>query len=98
MVIRARSISDFSHTVSCDRLPQRMAARIDRSCFTCATSSSRAWLNFFWMDTVVALIPPALVPPFYDALDAHGAWGRLPHHNESKIRTRMNADKRGSKE
>ena len=26
-------MSDFAQTVSCDRLPQRIAARIERSCF-----------------------------------------------------------------
>src|SRR5260221_1056807 len=50
MVTSARSISDFSQTVSCERLPQRIAARMDRSCFTCSTRWSSASLNFFWMD------------------------------------------------
>ena len=29
-------MSDFAQTVSCDRLPQRIAARIERSCLTCS--------------------------------------------------------------
>ena len=33
MVTSTRSMSDFAQTVSCERLPQRMAARIERSCF-----------------------------------------------------------------
>ena len=32
IVTSTRSMSDFAQTVSCDRLPQRMAARIERSC------------------------------------------------------------------
>src|SRR5215471_11734150 len=55
MVTSARSMSDFAQTVSCDRLPQRIAARIDRSCFTCATRSLSASVNFFWMDDVEVL-------------------------------------------
>src|SRR5207247_2508315 len=59
IVTSARSMSDFAQTVSCDRLPQRMAARIDRSCFTCATRSSSAWVNFLWMGSVDVLTLPA---------------------------------------
>src|SRR5258708_1747050 len=61
MVTSARSMSDFAHTISCDRLPQRMAARIDRSCFTCATRSSSASVNFFWMDPIEVLTLPVLL-------------------------------------
>src|SRR5881397_3587470 len=50
MVTSTRSMSDLAHTVSCDRLPHRMAARMDRSSFTCSTSASRASLNFRWID------------------------------------------------
>src|SRR6266566_3832227 len=56
MVTSARSMSDFSQTVSCERLPQRMAARIERSPFTCATSSSSASANLFWTDPVKVLM------------------------------------------
>ena len=38
-------MSDFAQTVSCDRLPQRMAARTLRSSFSCATSASSAAVN-----------------------------------------------------
>ncbi len=40
-------MSDFSQTVSCDRLPQRMAARTERSRLTSSTSASRASVNVF---------------------------------------------------
>src|SRR5471030_1476858 len=59
MVTSARSMSDFAQTVSCDRLPQRMAARMDRSSFTCATRLSSASVNFFSMGSVdVLTLPP----------------------------------------
>ena len=38
-------MSDFAQTVSCDRLPQRMAARIERSSLICSTSASSAAVN-----------------------------------------------------
>src|SRR2546425_12557047 len=59
MVTSARSISDFAQTVSCDRLPQRMAARIDRSPFTCSMRSSSASVNFFWTESVEVLTLPS---------------------------------------
>src|SRR5882672_4519090 len=55
-------MSDFAQTVSYDRLPQRMAARIDLSCFTCATRSSSASANFFWMDAVPVKSPSKIAP------------------------------------
>ena len=42
-------MSDFAQTVSCDRLPQRIAARTERSSLTCSTSASSASVNFCWM-------------------------------------------------
>src|SRR5262245_36299462 len=45
MVTSTRSMSDFSQTVSWDRLPQRIAARIERSSFNCSASTSSARLN-----------------------------------------------------
>ena len=47
-------MSDFAQTVSCDRLPQRMAARTERSPFTCSTSASSAAANFCWIDRGIA--------------------------------------------
>jgi hypothetical protein len=38
-------MSDFDHTASCERLPQRIAARIERSVLISATSVSRAAVN-----------------------------------------------------
>src|SRR5512145_994742 len=38
-------MSDFAQTLSCDRLPPRIAARIVRSCFTSAIKASSADLN-----------------------------------------------------
>src|SRR5262245_6726950 len=46
-----RSMSDLAHTVSCDRLPQRIAARMERSSFTCSMSAASASLNFCWIDS-----------------------------------------------
>ena len=46
IVTSTRSMSDFAQTVSCDRLPQRIAARMERSCLTCSTSASSASVNF----------------------------------------------------
>jgi hypothetical protein len=43
-------MSDLDHTVSCDRLPQSMAASTERSPRTCSTRTSSASLNFFWID------------------------------------------------
>src|SRR4029450_4386315 len=40
-----RSMSDFAHTMSCERLPQRIAARIARSSRICSTSASSAAVN-----------------------------------------------------
>src|SRR5215471_14555728 len=48
MVTSIRSMSDLAQTVSCDRLPQRMAARMERSSLTCSTSASSAALNVCW--------------------------------------------------
>src|SRR5688572_8802097 len=59
-VTRPRSMSDFAHTVSCDRLPQRIAARIDRSCLICSTSASSAVVN-------VCLIASCGIVPFMSA-------------------------------
>src|ERR1700685_192217 len=44
-------MSDLAHTASCDKLPQRIAARIDLSRFTSATSSSSASANFSFIGT-----------------------------------------------
>ena len=38
-------MSDFAHTMSCERLPQRIAARIARSSRICSTSASSATVN-----------------------------------------------------
>ena len=51
IVTSTRSMSDFAQTVSCDRLPQRIAARTERSRFTCSTSASSASVNFCWIDS-----------------------------------------------
>ena len=67
MVTSTRSMSDFAQTVSCDRLPQRMAAKIDRSFRICATRSSSASVNFFWMDSagwIITLAMEANLPFF----------------------------------
>jgi hypothetical protein len=45
IVTNTRSMSDFSQTVSCDRLPHRMAARMERSSLTCSTRASSAAVN-----------------------------------------------------
>ena len=68
MVTSTRSMSDFAQTVSCDRLPQRMAARIERSFSTCATRSSSASVNFFWMDSAGWIITLAMQAnlPFFE--------------------------------
>ena len=47
-VMNTRSISDFAHTTSCDRLPQSSAARIERSALACATSASSAAVKRCW--------------------------------------------------
>src|SRR6185503_18350533 len=44
-VTSSRSMSDFSQTRSCDRLPPRIAARIDRSCRIWDTRASSAVAN-----------------------------------------------------
>ena len=44
-VTSTRSMSDLAHTVSCERLPQRTAARTERSSFTSAMSASSALVN-----------------------------------------------------
>ena len=46
IVTSTRSMSDFSHTGSCERLPQRIAARIERSRLIFSTRASSASLNF----------------------------------------------------
>src|SRR5687767_13320610 len=46
-------MSDFSQTVSCERLPQRMAARMLRSPLISPTRESSAAANFCW--TVIDL-------------------------------------------
>jgi hypothetical protein len=56
MVTSARSMSDFAQTVSWDRLPHRIAARIERSPFTCAMRSSSASVNCFRMSGIEGLI------------------------------------------
>src|SRR5581483_7651796 len=48
-VTSTRSMSDFAQTVSCDRLPQRMAARTEASLCTCPISASSASVNFCWI-------------------------------------------------
>src|SRR6185436_7024734 len=45
-------MSDFAQTASYDRLPQRMAARMERSSFTCSMSASSASVNFCWIAPV----------------------------------------------
>jgi len=40
--------SERAQTVSCDRLPQRMAARMERCCLITSTRASRAALNCQW--------------------------------------------------
>ena len=47
MVTSTRSMSDFAQTVSCERLPQRMAARIERSCLHLRDEIVSASANFF---------------------------------------------------
>src|SRR5689334_4202887 len=58
IVTSAKSMSDFAQTVSCERLPHRIAARMDRSSLTCATRSPSASLNFCWMDPLEVLTVP----------------------------------------
>src|SRR5262249_29368334 len=56
MVTSKRSISDFDQTVSCDRLPHRIAARMERSRFSCSTRTESAALNSF---STLAVVPTA---------------------------------------
>src|SRR5580700_2813131 len=69
MVTSSRSISDFDQTVSWDRLPHRIAARMEPSRFTSSTSAVSAVLNssstlaaltaaggFLDMQTIVTII------------------------------------------
>src|SRR5215831_19455695 len=58
MVTSTRSMSDLAQTVSCERLPQRIAARMERSCLICATRASSASVNFFWVDPIDVLTLP----------------------------------------
>src|SRR5262245_16322087 len=51
IVTSAMSMSDFAHTLSFDRLPARMAARIVVSLFSCSTSAANASVNFCWSDS-----------------------------------------------
>src|SRR5262245_49211706 len=51
MVTSTKSMSDLAQTVSCARLPQRRAARTERSPFTCSTSASSAAVNCCWIDS-----------------------------------------------
>src|SRR5215813_6840909 len=55
-------MSDFAHTVSYDRLPQRMAARTERSPFTCSTSASSASVNCCWIDPFPMRGPLSALP------------------------------------
>src|SRR5580658_7465429 len=57
MVTSTRSISDLAQTVSCDRLPQRMAASMERSRLTCSTSVSSAAPNFCGTSSGMAFLP-----------------------------------------
>src|SRR5215471_21618367 len=50
MVTKTRSMSDRAHTVSCARLPQRMAASTDESFSTCRMSPSSAAANAWGTD------------------------------------------------
>ena len=83
MVTSARSMSDFAQTVSCDRLPQRMAARIERSCFTCFTRSSSASVNFFWTDPVEAL---KIFEPIALILERQGVPSSFAHSELAQAR------------
>ena len=61
MVTSTRSMSDLAHTVSCERLPQRIAARTERSSFTRATSASSASCEPL-LDRPVSHAPPPRPP------------------------------------
>ena len=50
-------MSDLAQTVSCDRLPQRIAARTERSSFTCSTSASSAVVESL-LDRLLRHAPP----------------------------------------
>src|SRR5215216_3621049 len=50
IVTSTRSMSDFAQTVSCDRLPHRMAARIERSALIRSTRASSAVVNVWWIE------------------------------------------------
>ena len=58
MVIRKRSMSDFCQTVSCARLPQRTAARTERSFSTSPIRAASALSNLLFVGEGKSACPP----------------------------------------
>src|SRR5688572_18225637 len=78
MVTSSRSMSDFAQTVSCDMLPQMIAASTARSSFTLSTSTCSAASNTEATGCFISpLLPAGLQQPDHLGDPADSLFGLL---------------------